>query len=387
MTPLRIAFFVLTLLVLGATHLYLYRRLVRDVTTRRTIRRAAQALLIVLAAGAVVTRLVARTLPERPIQVVAAVLLGWLGVSVYLLLAVLTADFFRWMSRRWWSGSDALASPERRHLLARAVAIGSSAAAAGVGSYGAWRAFRPPEVTEVPVPIPGLPPALSGFTLVQLTDLHIGPILQTRFVEELSRRVNALRPDLVAITGDLVDGSVSHLGRHVAVLRGLTSRYGTFFVTGNHDYYSGDEAWCAALEGMGITVLRNRHVAVGDRGASFDLIGVDDWSAARFGRGYDLERALHGRDPGRPAVLLAHQPSNFDVAAQRGVHLQLSGHTHGGQMFPATGIARLIWGERAAGLSRMGSAHLYVSRGCGFVGPPMRVGSPPEIVKLVLLPG
>jgi predicted MPP superfamily phosphohydrolase len=204
-------------------------------------------------------------------------------------------------------------------------------------------------------------------------------------MDELVRQANALRPDVVAITGDLVDGDVPTLGQSVAALRNLEARFGCFFVTGNHDYSSGDAAWTAFLETMGIQVLRNRHVSLGDAGGTLDLVGVDDWSGGRRrGRqGYDLDRALAGRDPDRAAVLLAHQPANFKVAAERGVDLQLSGHTHGGQLFPMTLFIGLGW-EHSAGLYRHGDAHIYVSRGCGFWGPPMRVGSPPEIVKVVL---
>jgi predicted MPP superfamily phosphohydrolase len=199
------------------------------------------------------------------------------------------------------------------------------------------------------------------------------------------RRCNALKPDLVAVTGDLVDGSVTDLGPHVAALRNLGSRFGTFFITGNHEYYSGDEEWCTALEGMGLTVLRNRHVTLGDAGGQLDLVGVDDWSAGveRGRRAYDLDRALAGRNKDRAAVLLAHQPRDFEKAVQNGIGLQLSGHTHGGQLFPGTLFIPMLW-PRPAGHFTLGDGHLYVSRGTGFWGPPMRVGAPPEIVKVVL---
>ncbi|MFP2934437.1 metallophosphoesterase, partial [Pyxidicoccus sp. 3LG] len=251
-----------------------------------------------------------------------------------------------------------------------------------------WRAFHPPDVRDIPVRLPRLPKALEGFTLVQLTDIHIGGVLQRRFVDELVSRTNALKPDLIAITGDLVDGSVDALGPFVAGFGGLRARYGTFFVTGNHDYYSDADAWVAFMERLGIQVLRNRSVTIGDGAASFDLAGVDDWSAHRLGeRGYDLDAALRDVRPDRASVLLAHQPSNFDEVARRGVGLQISGHTHGGQMFPGNLVGDVIWGQRNAGLSRTADSLIYVSRGCGFVGPPMRVGAPPEIARLVLLPG
>jgi hypothetical protein len=197
---------------------------------------------------------------------------------------------------------------------------------------------------------------------------------------------NALKPDLVCVTGDLVDGSVKELGHAVSALSQLRSRHGSFFVTGNHEYYSGDEAWTEALERMGVSVLRNRHVRIGEPHASFDLVGVDDWAAERSGypRRYDLKQALAGRDPERAAVLLAHQPANWREASRAGIGLQLSGHTHGGQFFPFTLAISAIW-EHDAGHFQEDGRHLYVSRGTGFWGPPVRVAAPPEIVHVTLL--
>lgn len=260
--------------------------------------------------------------------------------------------------------------------------------ASGLASYGVWRAYHPPDVSEVHLRIPKLPKALEGFTLVQLTDIHVGNLIERTFLQELVRRANAQKPDLVAITGDLVDGDVPTLGSAVGALSGLKSRYGTHFVTGNHDYYSGADAWCGFLSGLGINVLRNRRLSVGDATgkASFDLLGVDDWLGGRGAEEssrYDLDKTIAGRDPDRASILLAHQPANFEVVAQHGIDLQLSGHTHGGQLFPMTLLVGLTT-PYTRGLYAHGGSHIYVSRGCGFWGPPMRVGSPPEILKLVL---
>lgn len=215
--------------------------------------------------------------------------------------------------------------------------------------------------------------------------MHLGSFIGHRFLQMLVDAANAQRPDLVVITGDLVDGSVAELGGVVATLAGLRSRFGTHFVTGNHEYESGESAWAHHLDRLGMTVLRNRRVAIGDRGGSIDLVGVDDWSGGkRRGRpGYDLDAALAGRDPARAAVLLAHQPENFEVATARGIDLQSSGHTHGGQVFPMSRLVSLRYPYDRGHFRREGG-HLYVSRGCGFWGPPSRIDSPPEIVKLVL---
>ncbi|MFB1479427.1 metallophosphoesterase [Corallococcus sp. RDP092CA] len=379
------------LIALGAVlgHLYLLRRLVWNITSRRGPRLAAALVLGLMALVLIARRYLQRTLPEAPGDVVELVSYSWMGVALCLVLALAGVDAGRALLALGRRLRPSVAAPsvdvERRRFLSQATAGGALALGGGLAGYGSWRAFTAPEVTERVIRIPKLPRALEGFTLVQLTDLHVGPFIQRRFMDELVRRANALKPDLVAITGDLVDGTVPRLGGFVAALGDLQARYGSFFVTGNHDYSSGAEAWVAHLGSLGIPSLRNRHVRIGDAGGAFDLVGVDDWHGGRrLGqRGYDLEQALAGRDPERAAVLLAHQPANFKVAAERGVDLQISGHTHGGQLFPMTALIGLSW-EHSAGHYRHGDAHIYVSRGCGFWGPPMRLGSPPELVKLVL---
>ncbi|NRD46229.1 metallophosphoesterase [Corallococcus exiguus] len=379
------------LIALGAVlgHLYLFRRLVWNLTSRRGPRLVAAFVLGIMTLVLIARRYLQRTLPEAPGDVVELVSYSWMGVALCLVLGLAGVDLGRAvlaLGRRLRPAPSAPSvDAERRRFLSQATAGGALALGGGLAGYGSWRAFTAPEVTEVVVRIPKLPRSLDGFSIVQLTDLHVGPFIQRRFMDELVRRANALKPDLVAITGDLVDGTVPRLGGFVAALGNLHARYGSFFVTGNHDYSSGAEAWVAHLGSMGIPSLRNRHVRIGDAGGTFDLVGVDDWHGGRrLGqKGYDLDLALADRDPERAAVLLAHQPANFKVAAERGVDLQISGHTHGGQLFPMTALIGLSW-EHSAGHYRHGDSHIYVSRGCGFWGPPMRLGSPPELVKLVL---
>jgi hypothetical protein len=371
--------------VLG--HLYLYRRLVRDTVRSRALRLLALAVLLLLTLVLMLRRTLRDALPVELSDALSVASYTWMGVALLLVVTLLVLDLGRGLVAlgQRLRASTPPADEERRRFLSRVVAGSAVAAGGGLAAYGSWRAFAPPVVTEVVVKVPKLPRALDGLSIVQLTDIHVGPFIQRGFMDELVHQANALRPDLFAITGDLVDGDVPTLGGHVAALGNLKARFGTFFVTGNHDYSSGDEAWAEFLGTLGIQVLRNRHVSIGGAGGALDLVGVDDWSGGRRRgkQGYDLDRALAGRDPERAAVLLAHQPANFKVAAQRGVDVQLSGHTHGGQLVPMTFFIGMAW-EHSAGLYRHGGSHLYVSRGCGFWGPPMRVGSPPEIVKLVL---
>jgi predicted MPP superfamily phosphohydrolase len=187
------------------------------------------------------------------------------------------------------------------------------------------------------------------------------------------------------VTGDLVDGSVRRLADEVAPLAELRARHGVFFVTGNHDHYSGASAWAERARQLGMRVLRNERVEIRAEGASFDLVGVDDHRgnpASRDGR-EDLPRALAGRDASRPALLLAHDPSTFKRASRAGVDLQLSGHTHGGQIWPFVYLVRLAI-PFIAGLYARNGSRLYVSRGTGFWGPAMRLGAPAEITLITL---
>jgi predicted MPP superfamily phosphohydrolase len=231
----------------------------------------------------------------------------------------------------------------------------------------------------------GLPAGSHGTTIVQLTDLHVGPTIGRAFIEDIVRRTNALAPDIVAITGDLVDGSVEALGEAVAPLGDLRARHGVFFVTGNHEYFSGVTPWLAALERLGIKVLANERVSIGGA-EGFDLAGIHDQSGARFdpAHGSDPAAALAGRDPAREVVLLAHQPKSVTAAARLGVGLQLSGHTHGGQLWPF-GLLVQLQQPFIHGLHRVGETQIYVSPGTGYWGPPMRLGTRAEITRIRLL--
>jgi hypothetical protein len=213
----------------------------------------------------------------------------------------------------------------------------------------------------------------------------MGPTLRRDFAEQIVAQVNALDPDVIAITGDLVDGSVDRLRELVAPLAGLRAKHGVYFVTGNHEYYSNAVAWCEELTRLGLRVLRNERVPIGSGSESYYLAGVDDYKASQFGNGHgaDLSRALQGADPSRPVVLLAHQPLAVREAQEKGVDLVLSGHTHGGQIWPWHFFVRLQQ-PVVRGLHRFGSTQIYVNSGTGYWGPPMRIGAPAEITKIVL---
>ena len=252
---------------------------------------------------------------------------------------------------------------------------------------GFWNARRTAQVVRVDVPITNLPAALHGFTVAQITDIHVGPTIKTRYLQAIVRRVNTLDADMVAITGDLVDGSVADLGAHVAPLSTLSSRHGSYFVTGNHEYYSGAHAWITELRRLGVQVLMNEHVVLQQGGASLVLAGVADFHADRFDKNHrsDPHAALAGAplDAG-VRVLLAHQPRSAFEAAKAGFDVQLSGHTHGGQFWPWNLFVPLQQ-PFTAGLRKLQNLWVYTSRGTGYWGPPKRFGAPSEITLLRLI--
>ncbi len=294
----------------------------------------------------------------------ASVWMGFAWISFAVLVAL---EPLRWI----WDGM----TPQWHAAIAFGVATKAMV-------WGFFRAMRPrTKVQEVA--IDNWPSALDGFEIVQLSDVHIGPILGEGFARRITKRVNAMDPDLVVVTGDLVDGSVRHVGEMVEPLSELRAKEGLYFVTGNHDFYSGADPWCRRVEALGFEVLRNRHLTISREGASFCLAGVDDHRGSPLTgeSGEDLEAALAGIPEGRPTVLLAHDPATFRRAQSMGVDLQISGHTHGGQIWPFGYLVRATvkW---VAGLYREGRAQIYVSRGTGFWGPPVRIGAPGEITRI-----
>jgi predicted MPP superfamily phosphohydrolase len=248
-------------------------------------------------------------------------------------------------------------------------------------------ARRVASVRNVDIPIASLHPSLHGFTIAQITDVHIGPTISRGYVDAVVDVVNGLRADVVAITGDLVDGSVPQLAHQTAPLARLTARHGSYFVTGNHEYYSGAHAWIGELRRLGVNVLMNEHVVLDHDGAYIAVAGVTDVSSHHFDASHrsDPARAISGAPGACVKVLLAHQPRSARAAANAGFDLQLSGHTHGGQFLPWNFFVRFQQ-PFTAGLARLGRLWVYTSRGTGYWGPPKRLGAPSEITRLRLVP-
>lgn len=268
----------------------------------------------------------------------------------------------------------------------RISALAVMALAPAITLVGFLMARQVAAVRHVDIRLADLPAALEGFTIAQITDIHVGPTIKGDFVQRIVERVNALEADMVAITGDLVDGSVRELAAHTAPLAHLRSRHGTYVVTGNHEYYSGATAWIAELRRLGTRVLVNEHVVIEHGGAQVAVAGVTDYSAHHFDPGHrsDPHRALFGAPADAMKVLLAHQPRSAPQAQAAGAHLQISGHTHGGQFWPWNLFVRLQQ-PFTAGLHRLGRMWIYISSGTGYWGPPMRFGIPSEITRIRLV--
>jgi predicted MPP superfamily phosphohydrolase len=364
-----------TVLALSAVlHLYIGLRLVPPLPLPAGL---ALAVWLVLSTALVPAGLLARRLLRPP----AADRLTWIGMlSMGLFSTLLVLTFLRDLLLLAWRLWSELPPQVTRDSAAVAALL--AFALTLVGFVNARRTAR---VNTVRIALPRLDPRLEGFRIVQISDVHVGPTIKVEYVQAIVDRVNALRPDVIAVTGDLVDGSVAELAAHVAPLAKLRARHGTFFVTGNHEYYSGVHGWIRELQRLGLRVLHNEHVLLQHEGARLVLAGVPDYTGHHFDPAHqsDPAAALQGAPDDATRVLLAHQPRTAAAAAQAGFDLQLSGHTHGGQFLPWTFFVPLQQ-PFTAGLHQLGRLRVYVSRGTGYWGPPKRLGAPSEIAELLL---
>ncbi|MEU0698060.1 metallophosphoesterase [Streptomyces niveus] len=432
-------------LVAGA-HYYIWRRLVRDTTAAGgTARKAGTAVMILLPVLTVAGVGVGRA--ETPFalkQVLGWPAYMWLATLLYLLLALLVGEAVRPVLRRVLDrraaaredpqtapveepatvgapapsnapaapgpdadkgrdadkgadtekaggtdkGADTVTpeapaapapAPSRRLFVSRVVGGAAAAAALATVGYGASNVLSGPSVKRVTVPLAKLPRAAHGYRIAVVSDIHLGPLLGRAHAQRVVDTINSTNPDLVAVVGDLVDGTVADLGPAAEPLAGLRAKHGSYFVTGNHEYFGDAAEWVDHVRELGLHPLENARVEI----AGFDLAGVNDIAGEEEGEGPDFEKALGGRDPARASVLLAHQPVVIHDAVKHGIDLQLSGHTHGGQMWPVNYIAQAA-NPTLAGLEQYGDTALYVTRGAGAWGPPVRVGAPADVTVVQL---
>ena len=255
----------------------------------------------------------------------------------------------------------------------------------GSAVIGISQAIRGPKVYEVRVPIQELPQELEGFKIAQISDLHVGPTIGRKYTEEVVSIVNGLQPDLIAMTGDFVDGSVAHLRSLLEPISSMKAKHGMFFVTGNHEYYWGVREWLNVFRELGARVLLNEHVVIQEKGRDMVIAGVTDLSAGGMIPEHESSprKSIQGAPANGVKILLAHQPASYKEAADSGFHLQLSGHTHGGQFFPWSLVVKLAQ-RYYKGLNKHENMWVYVNRGTGYWGPPHRFAVPSEISLLTL---
>ncbi|GAA2102630.1 metallophosphoesterase [Kitasatospora saccharophila] len=417
--------------LLGVAHWYLWRRTVRDVSRPGgRYRRTGTVLAFLLPVLMVLAPIGGRAFPLAVERWFAWPGYLWMAVSIYLLLALLAGEALRPLLLRLHrrharrrtpaaavtapapvtvpaapaepaalaetavpaetAAPAAPAAPtepagpaaveaSRRLFVSRVVAGSAAAVAVGVVGNGAYGVLRGPRVKQVTVPLAKLPRAAHGYRIAVVSDIHLGPILGKAHTRRIVDTINAVQPDLITVVGDLVDGTVPELGPAARPLADLRARDGAYFVTGNHEYFSGAAPWVEFVRELGVHPLENARVEL----PWFDLAGVNDIAGTAQGQGPDYARALDDRDRTRAAVLMAHQPVTIHDSVRHGVDLQLSGHTHGGQLWPGNYLAELA-NPTVAGLERYGDTQLYVTRGAGAWGPPVRVGAPSDITVVTL---
>jgi predicted MPP superfamily phosphohydrolase len=358
--------------VLFSAHRYIGLRLIRDAGLPPvwwTVLWSAFASIFVSLLGG-------RLLPRRAALVLQWVGFLWIGAFALLLTACAATDLGFFIAARFvprtadWGPLQAL-------VIAGIVVPGLI--------WGFVSARRTPGVERVNVPIKGLHKGFDGLRIVQITDVHIGDTLDRRFLRRVVDQVNALKPDIIAVTGDLIDGSVTRLRDEVAALAELKGKHGAFYVTGNHEYYHGAAAWLAEAKRLGLEPLHNEHRVLKDGAAQLVVAGVPDLEGARFAETHAprADVAFQGAPEGVPRILLAHQPRFARHAKDHQVQLMLSGHTHGGQIFPFMFFVRLQQ-PVIAGFRELWGVPVYTSRGTGYWGPPFRVGPSSEITELTL---
>jgi predicted MPP superfamily phosphohydrolase len=362
--------------VIVSAHWYIGLRLIRDAQWPPAVVPIAWAVLWGAFASIFLGFLGGRLLPRPVARVLQWVGFVWMGVFALALTACAATDLAFFVAGR--------AAPHPQEW-GRAQALLVLGLIGPALAWGFFVARRTPVVERITVPIAGLGPELEGLKLVQITDVHIGETLDRRFLRRVVDQVNALKPDVIAVTGDTIDGPVAKLHDEVQGFGELKAPLGVFYVTGNHEYYHGAASWVAQMKRLGLIALHNEHRVL-QRGSSRLVIGgVPDVEGARFSASHapSVELAFAGAPVGAPRILLAHQPRFARSAQGHSVQLMLSGHTHGGQIFPFMFLVRLQQ-PVISGFRQLWGVPVYTSRGTGYWGPPFRVGPSSEITEITL---
>ena len=273
----------------------------------------------------------------------------------------------------------------KRDFIKKSINISMITLAGSATVYGFYSARKGPFIIKHDIYLKNLPDAFENFSIAQISDLHVGPTIKRPYVEDVLEKISRLNPDLIAVTGDLVDGSVKYLKSELQPLKDMIAPYGTFFVTGNHEYYSGVDQWLDETDRLGMKNLINSNELISKAGDQISIAGITDLRAHQIKPAHrsDPELALRSVPEDITKIVLAHQPNSIHSVHETGADLQLSGHTHGGQFWPFTYPVKMTH-PYIAGLHDHQGTQIYVNRGTGYWGPPLRIGVPAEITLIRL---
>ncbi len=383
-----IIFFSTVTIIILSIHYYLWLRLIRDTGLNGLYKDIGTYSLIAFTLSFPIALLADRILPLKYSFPLLWLSYFWLGVMMLLFFLLFSIDIIKiiiYIFQKLTMAGEEIANPERREFVSGLIASAASTIVLISSGIGVKNYYSNAVVKKFNVSLKGLPEALKGFKIVQISDLHLGQMMTKKILEQIVDQVNSLKPDLIAITGDLADGSTAKLLNEANPLKNLKAEKGIYFVTGNHEYYSGVENWTLAIDKMGIKVLNNENIKIRREDDYFYLAGVTDHEGKNFGRKHasDFKKALSGLENGKKKILLAHQPIAVQKASEYGTDLVLAGHTHGGQIWPFNYFVYLQQ-PYLKGFYDYNGTKLYVNQGTGCWGPPVRLGSKNEITQIIL---
>lgn len=375
-------------LIISSIHYYLWVRIVKDAVFNVTYRNIGTYLFIFFAISFPFSIILSRLLSLKYSYPILWLSYLWLGVMMLFFFSFIFADLLKviyCIFTKLLNFETFIIDIERRQFISRFIASGASAIVLVSTGIAIKNWYSKAVVKKIKIQLSELPDIFKGFKIVQISDIHMGQMMTGKGLKEIVDIVNNLKPDLIAITGDLVDGSTSQLSDDVSFIKNLKAEHGVYFVTGNHEYYSGVEKWTKQIEKFNIKVLQNESVMIQKENDYFYLVGVNDHEAKRFGKAHapDFKKAFSGLDNARKKILLAHQPKDVRPASEYDTDLVLSGHTHGGQIWPFNYLVYLQQ-PYLKGSYQYKKTKLYVNQGTGTWGPPMRLGSFNEITEIVL---
>ncbi len=383
-----IIFFSTVTIIVLSIHYYLWLRLIRDTGLSGLYKDIGTYSLLAFTLSFPIALLADRILPLKYSFPLLWLSYFWLGVMMLLFFLLFSIDMIKiviYIFQKLTMAGEEIANPERREFVSGLIASAASTIVLISSGIGVKNYYSNAVVKKFNVSLKGLPEALRGFKIVQISDLHLGQMMTKKILEQIVDQVNSLKPDLIAITGDLADGSTAKLLNEANPLKNLKAEKGIYFVTGNHEYYSGVENWTLAIDKMGIKVLNNENIKIRREDDYFYLAGVTDHEGKNFGQEHasDFKKALSGLENGKKKILLAHQPIAVQKASEYGTDLVLAGHTHGGQIWPFNYFVYLQQ-PYLKGFYDYNGTKLYVNQGTGCWGPPVRLGSKNEITQIIL---